>query len=375
MVTISACTSRKDLKLLEQIPEILHHQDPCYIPPFPGTITKIFSPKGAFCQRHGELFPYIAYKEGKPVGRIAAILNHTHNDIHHENTGFFGFFDFVDDIQVAAALLDVVQTRFSKTGMNVLRGPFNPSINEELGLLVEGFDRPPMVMMPYNPKYYLKIYDDLGLVKIRDLYAFYLSASVTEPERIHKIAERVRKSTGLHVRNVNMKRLQQDLRIIGKIYNETLDRNWGFIPITDEELDATAADLKPIADPDFVFIAERWGEPVAFAVAIPNINELMGKAKSSKGWLRILRFLWYLKTKQVKEARLLLLGVRPQYRGQGIAALFYSELLKQGKKKGLLGGELSWLEETNTEIMKAASLLGGHKYKTYRIFEKPLVAV
>lgn len=248
----------------------------------------------------------------------------------------------------------------------------NPSINDELGLLVDGFDRPPFVLMPYNPPYYETFYRELGLEKARDLFAYYISASVTSPERIEKIASRVQKATGLTLRSVNLAHLREELKSIGEIYNSTLNRNWGFIPITEEELAAVAQDLRPILDPEMVLIAEKEGRAVGFSIAIPNINEFLWMTRGSGSWLRILKFLWHLKTKRPKEARLLLLGIIPEFRNKGIASLFYFETLKRGKGK-FIGGELSWIDEDNEEIIRAIELMGGKCYKTYRIFEKKLV--
>ncbi len=248
------------------------------------------------------------------------------------------------------------------------RGPYNPTVNDECGLLVEGFEATPMVRMPYNPSYYLKLYEAVGLKQVRDLYAFYLSSAGDAPARIAKIVERVKRNTGIQIRNIDLKRLKQEIPILTEIYNQTLDRNWGFVPITNEDLEFAAEDLKAILDPNMVLIAEKDGKPVGFSLCIPNINELMWKAKSAKGILRILKFVWLLKTTHPKEARLAVLGVAPQYRNKGIAPVFYYESLNRAKGK-LVGGELSWIEETNVEMAKAITLMGGQKYKTYRIFE------
>lgn len=370
MVTISPCQSRKELRLFERIPEILHQKDPYFVPPFPGSISKIFSPKSP-AQKHGELIPFVAFRDGKPVGRIAAVVNHAHNEYYKDKVGFFGFFDFIDDLEVASSLLKRAKEELSKRGFSTVRGPYNPTINDECGVLTEGFSSAPFVMMTYNPTYYLGIYEKLGLSRARDLAAFYISAEVETPERFDKIINRVKKTTGLTLRHIDMKRLGEELKVIHKLYNETLDRNWGFVPITLEDLEFAASDLKAIVDPSMVLIAEKNGVAAGFCLAIPNVNELMWKAKSSKGLMRILKFVWYMKTSHPKEARLTVLGVIPEYRNKGIGALFYNEILRRGKQK-YIGGELSWIDEDNEEMMKAIALMGGRKYKSYRIFETSL---
>lgn len=341
------------------------------MPPFPGSVSKIFGPKSAFL-KHGELFPFIAVKDGEPVGRICAVVNHAHNEYYKDKIGFFGFFDCIDDLEVARALYEAARKKLSEKGFATVRGPYNPSVNDECGLLVEGFDSAPMVMMPYNPPYYLDLYEKLGLQRARDLYAFYISAETEAPERIRKIVDRVRKSTGLKVRNIDMKNLKSEVKILHKLYNVTLDRNWGFVPIELEDLEFSIDDLKAIADPNMVLIAEKNGVPVGFSATVPNVNEFMsGVRHLNSTVMRVLKFLWFLKTRTPKEARLFILGVAPEYRNSGIAALFYLETLLRGKKK-YIGGELSWVEESNHEIAKGITFMGGKKYKTYRIYEQPL---
>jgi len=367
MVTIAPCLSKKELKTFEQIPEILHGSDPYFVPPFPGSIVKLIDDKSPI-RRMGAIYPFLAYKDGKPVGRIAAIINRNHNDYYKDKTGFFGFFEFANDLEVARALLERAKVEVKTRGMESLRGPYSPTVNDECGLLVDGFETTPFVLMPYNPTYYLTIYDRLGLKAARDLYAYYISTASGMPERIEKIVKRVKRTTGIEVRNINLKKLSSELKIIQKLYNETLDRNWGFVPLSVEELEFAADDLKSIVDPSFVLIAEKDGVAVGFSLVIPNINEFMWRAKSSKGLMRILRFAWYLKTQSPKEARLTVLGVSPEFRNKGVAALFYYESFMRGKNK-FVGGELSWIEESNEEMCRAIEVMGGQKYKSYRIFE------
>ena len=371
MVTISSCPDKKSLQMFERIPEKIHYQNPNFIPPFPGSVRKLFSPKSAFL-KHGELFPFIAFRDAEPVGRICAVINRAHNDYHKDKVAFFGFFDCIDDIKVAGALYEKARETLSNRGFDVIRGPYNPSQNDECGLLVDGFDSPPMVMMTFNPAYYLDLYDKLGLVKARDLYAFYMSSELESPERMAKIVARVRKSSGFTIRSIDMKNLKEELKIFHKLYNLTLDRNWGFVPIEYEDLVFGADDLKAIADPNMVLIAEKNGEPVGFSVTVPNVNELMAMTRKHKSSaMRAIKFLWLLKTHQPKEARLFILGVHPEHRNTGIAALFYHETLTRAKNK-YIGGEMSWVEESNHEITKGITFMGGKKYKTYRIYEQSL---
>lgn len=316
--------------------------------------------------------PFVAYRAGVPVGRIAAIVNRSHNRYYDDRTGFFGFFDAIDDVSVAKELFAKAAEWLKTRGLTTMRGPYSPTVNDECGLLVDGFDSIPSVMMPYNPEYYAKLYEAAGLVPARTLKAFYIRRDVDAPERMFKIADRVKKSTGLTVRPIRLDKLEEELPILHRLYNETLDRNWGFVPLTLEDLKFAAADLKAIVDPELVMIAEKNGVPAGFSMTIPNINEFLWKGKRLPFWVRPVHFLWNLKTSRPHIARLAVLGVAPEFRGKGVAALFYVETLKRGGAK-FEAGELSWVEENNDEIIKGITVMGGREYKTYRIYERPIV--
>lgn len=373
MVTILECKSGRSLRRFEQAAERIHRDDPFFVPPFPGAVTKLIGSK-SLLRRHGEVHAFLALDNGKVVGRIAAILNRSHNDYYKDKVGFFGFFDFVDRIEVAQALLDVAKARLAERGCDTIRGPYNPTVNDECGLLVEGFESIPSVMMSYNPSYYPPLYRKLGLKVARDLGAFYLRADVEMPMRIQRIVERVKKRAGVDFRILNFSKLNEEIKILTYLYNHTLDRNWGFVPITEEDMTAAAKDLKEIVDPSMVMIAEKDGEPVGFSMTLPNINEFLWKVRSQPRWLRVLSFIWKLKTSHPREVRLAVLGVLPQYRSSGIAPVFYQETLKLAGYR-YVGGELSWVEETNDDMISALRLMGATKYKSYRIYESPLVAV
>jgi len=364
---IHRCVSRRDLKEFENIPEILFGKDPNFVPPFPGSIVELLTEKSAFA-RHGEVFPFIAYLQGKPVGRIAAVVNRSHNEYHKDKVGFFGFFDFIEDETVAQVLLETAKKELKQKGHDLVRGPFNPSINEDCGLLTEGFDSAPCVMMPYNPFYYVKIYEKLGLKSERNLYAFFMSADETPSKRIARIADRVRRSTRVTLRNVDLSQLNEELKIVHYLYNRTLDRNWGFVPISYEDLLDAGKQLKAILDPNMLIFAEKDGKPVGYSLIIPNINEFLLKCKKHNSkLLRILKFVWLLKTSRPKMLRFMVLGVLPEYRNSGLAALFYNESLKRANGK-YVGAELSWVEETNQELMKSLAVMGSKKTKTYQIY-------
>lgn len=370
MLEVTRVQTKKDLKAFEAAGEIILKNDPYFVPPFPGSLVKLLGPQGPLA-KHGEVALFLARQNGAVVGRIAAVENESYNKYHGERVGFFGFFDFINDAKVARALLDEARKHFAAKGIAVTRGPYNTSY--ECGLLVEGFESIPMVMMVYNPPYYLDIYSQIGLAPSRNLNAYYISASQEAPGRILKIAERVKRTTGVTVRPINLKNLDPDLRAIQTLYNETLNRNWGFVPMSYEDIKAVAADLVEVADPELIMIAEKDGEAVGFTLVIPNINEFMWRARGSANWLRILKFVWWIKTGRPREARLAVLGVKESFRNKGLGALFYAETLLKGKAK-YIGGELSWVEENNKEIIAGIEVMGAKKYKAYRIYEAPTQA-
>ena len=367
MVTATGCKSKREIRLFEDLPELLHGSDPGFIPPFPGTVSGVLQQSHP-SHRRGEILPYVAWDAGSPVGRIAAIVNRAHNEYHGDRIGFFGFFDFVDDGEVAGLLFETALHELRSRGLELARGPYNPSSNDECGLLIEGFESPPFVLMPYNPPYYVRRYADLGLVKARDLYAYYLSDAAQGIERTQRIVERLSRNANITVRSANLKKLDEEIRILRSLYNATLGAQWGFVPISAEDLEYAVRELRHVLDPEMVLFAEKDGEPIGISVIIPNVNEFMLRAKGSKGWIRTLRFLWYLKTKRPREARLAILGVLPEHRRKGVAPAFYFESLKRGKEK-YVGAELGWVLDNNDEVNKVADLMGAKRYKTYRIFE------
>lgn len=369
-LTIRPVETASDRTLFEVLPEKLFASDPQYVPPVPGSITKILHPKSHF-RATGDMRAFIAWRDGKPVGRIAGIINKRYNDYHGDKTGFFGLFDFEDDFETAQTLLDAAVGWLELQGCDKYRGPVNTPMGDEIGLLTEGFDSPPFVLMPYNPPSYIAMYEKLGLKAVKNLGAYYISSSEQTPERIGRVVERIKKSTGISLRSLNMKTLKSELKIIQDLYNETLDRNYGFIPLSEDDLDLLASELKHIVNPELVMIAEKGGVPIGFSLVFPNINQFMRELRSAPRWLRLIKLFWKLKTQSPKEARLAVLGVRKEFRNMGLGALFYSETLARGKQT-YVGGELSWVEEDNKEIIRGIGLMGGKLYKTYRVYENAI---
>ncbi len=372
MIQIASVQTRKDWRLFENVPEILHSENPYFLPPFPGSVSRLHK-KGHPFHRHGEIFPFVALRDGKAVGRIAAIINETHNTFHNDRTGFFGFFDFIDDVGVASGLFEAAERVIAARGRESMRGPYNPTQNDQCGLLVEGFDAFPFIEMPYNPPYYIDIYAALQLNQVRDLYAFRVSRDTVPSERIGRVADRLQRKTAIKVRSVDRRNVRREIQVVRQLFNSTLDREWGFMPIKFEDLEFAVRELKAILDPALMLIAEVEGKPIGVSVTIPNVNEFMATAKSSRGLLRLLKLAWYVQTRRPRQLRLAILAVDKEYRAKGVAPALYLETLSRGTQR-YRGGEVSWVQDINTEIIKAIKLMGGEMSKTYRILEKGVSA-
>jgi len=369
--SILPCRSAAELKKFEEIPEKLHGTDPNFTPPFPGSVVGLIGPKSVFLKKHGEVTPLIAYRDGKPVGRIAAIVNRSHNNHNKDSVGFFGFFDFINDVSVAKALVDAAASILKEKGLSVMRGPYNPSINDDCGVLTEGNDRPTFISMPWNPTYYAEVYQAAGLGNIRTLYAWDIPLHKEQPARVVKIVNWLKKRNTVSIRSIDMKNLNKELETIHRLYNQCLDRNWGFYPIALEDLLHAADDLKAIADPSIIVFVCVDGREVGFSLALPNVNEVFHASRGRKGVLRFLEMALRLQFQRIKTDRLTVLGVEPAYRDKGLSALLFFESFRIAKAKYEVS-EVSWVEANNTEILEAAELMGGHRSRTYELYEKAL---
>lgn len=306
------------------------------------------------------------------VGRIAAIRNRLHNDHHHDRTGFFGFFDFADE-EVAVALFSGAIQWLRERGMDAVRGPYSPSINDTCGLLSDGFEEPPCIFMPWNPERYVEIYRRLGLAEVRRLYAFKMDMTVPANPAVTRLAERAQARNGLTTRPFNLANLEGELRILQRLYNVTLDRNWGYVPVQWEDLEHSARGLKAIANPDLLFFVMHGGREVGYSISLPDIHDFLHRIRGwPRGWPRLIPMLWLLKTSRPYRARHLILGIEPEFRRRsGIAPLLYHETFRRVALYHPLA-EVSWVEANNEQIVRGIEVLGGRRDKTYTIWEKNL---
>lgn len=353
-----------------------HHyrSDPNWVPPLRFEIETRLNPKKNPFFQHAEMQLYLAQCRGEVVGRIAAIIDHRHEQYHQDGAGFFGFFETVNDRSVAEALINRAAGWLFRRGKKSIRGPANPSLNDEAGLLVKGFELPPMIFMTYNPPYYVSLIEGMGFRNVQDLYAYKISAMAEAPEKLVQHAEKIKASNRITIRNLNLKDIRGEAEKIMEVYNQAWIDNWGFVPLTDAELENhielfripfVRRKLAP-----FVFFAEVEGNPIAFALTLPNFNELFRKIN---GRLFPFGIFWFiLGLNRIETARVYALGVKPQYRMTGIAPLFYVEILHTGRRLGYRWGEMSWIVESNRPMNKAIRVMGGELYKTYRMYEKDL---
>jgi GNAT superfamily N-acetyltransferase len=368
--------SKRDLSRFFDVADRIYREDPNWVAPLRGDLAKVFAEKNPFF-RHAEMQLFVARRGGEDAGRISAVLDRHHNDFHGEKTAFFGFFESENDRGVSDALLDAAADWARRRGMETLRGPANPSLNDEAGLLVEGFDQPPVLMMTYNPRYYEALIGAAGFRKAKDLLAYWFDIGPEPLARFARINERFRKRAGeIEVRKISKRGLQKDLPAIREVYNDAWEKNWGFVPMTSEEMDFMAARLKPLLDEDFLFLGEASRpdgsrEPVAFMLSLPDYNTAirpLGGRLLPFGWLKFL-----IGLKKIKTLRVVTLGLKKDYRMRGVQSLMFEEGLKAALKRGFTGCEVSWMLEDNDLVIRSVRLWGGRQYKTYRIYEKSLL--
>ena len=352
--------------------EQLHGTDPAFIPPFPGSVAKYLSPESAFHRRYGTITAFLAERDGVTVGRIAAIINRSHNSLYGDKTGFFGFFECEDDPATARALFQAVEGVLKEAGMETLRGPYNPSINDECGLLISRFDLPPVIGLTWNPEYYVGLLKGEGLVQAHVLHGMNLPMHrLPKPERLGRIVDRLTTRSRLKMRTMDISRLEEELEIVQKVYNATLERNWGFVPISMEDLLAAAADIRAIADPKLLLIAELDGKSAGVALTLPNFNEILAKVKTTPHWLRLPHIFFLMKTQKIHSCRQTVLGVVPDCRDRGLHAwLIYEQFVRAQERYA--NATLGWMEDSNTEILKNCQIVGGEMERDWAIYEKPL---
>jgi GNAT superfamily N-acetyltransferase len=366
-IEVVAADNPKALKQFVELPYRLYRDNSHWVPPLRIAVKELLDRAKHPFYKDAEAEFFIAQKDGQVVGRVAAILDKAHNRFHAENAGFFGFFECVNDPAVADALLQRARRWVFDRGAKFLRGPVNPSTNYECGILVEGFDSDPMVMMTYNPEYYPALLEQVGLRKSKDLWAWLSNANIIDMKKIGRVADKVLGSNGVTVRPIDMKNFDADVERVWEIYNAAWERNWGFIPMSKEEFQLQGKEMKQILKPELVLLGEVEGRVVGFALALPDINQALKPAQGRLLPTGIIKILYYQRL--VNSVRVLALGVVEEYRASGLAAGFYATLVRNARKLGYGDCEMSWILEDNVLMNRSLEVMGAKRYKTYRIYE------
>jgi GNAT superfamily N-acetyltransferase len=371
-IEVRVVRGRGELKRFIRLPWRIYADHPHWVPPLLADMKTVLDRTKHPYHQHADSEYFLAWRGGEVVGRIAATVNHRYNEFHEERTGFFGFFECIQDESVATALLRAAEEWLRERGMERVHGPVSFSTNEEapLGLLVDGFEHPPILMTGYNPTWYSTLIEAGGYAKAKDLVSFRLTNSAHPPERLVRGVERLERREGIRVRPIDVRRFREELDSIKEIYNRSWERNWGFVPMTDAEIEFAAKEFRPVLDPSLCLIAEVEGEPVGFSLVLPDYNQVLRHLNGRLFPFGIFKFLWH--RRKIDRVRILTLGLIPGYRRRGLDAMMYLRIFQAAARGGYHWGEASWILEDNWEIRRGMERCGGEVYKTYRIYEKKL---
>jgi GNAT superfamily N-acetyltransferase len=356
------------------VPFRLHGKDPRWVPPLRYSVYDRLSPRHP-ANAHQRWSLWTAHRDGAVIGRIGACIDSLFNERQAERWAWVGFFDSVDDQDVAGSLFDVALDWARRQGAEVAVGPANFTTNDELGLLIDGFDYPPMLMTLENPPYYEKLWSQAGWEPVIDLYGWRFTRKNTAglSERQRRALERLRARTKIHVRDMRTDDYDGEVKRFFELYNKIWQQNWGYVPMPEAEVRHLGKQLKPILNPRWVFALEREGEPVAVCLTVPDANELMRKVRSGRlfptGWARLLFGL-----KKVRRARILALGILPELQNLGMGPMLYGEIFQRLWDSGVEEAEASWTLATNHRINDQIADMGAERYKTWRLYKQPLHA-
>ncbi len=366
-VEIISVQDKQSLGQFIDLPYRLYRHHPYWVPPLRMAQKELLNTAKHPFWEHADLQCFLARRNGEVCGRVAAIVDRNYNAFQKEDAGFFGFFESVDDVEVARGVMEAARKWLIEKGAKIIRGPASPSSNYEFGMLVDGFDSMPIVMMPYNSPSYPRMLEAVGLRKCKDLLAYWSTPTEVNGAKVERVARRAGGSRGMSIRTIRMKRFDEEVQMLWNLYNATWAHNWGFVPMTREEFLHEAAEMKQILKPDLVLIGEVEGRPVGFALALPNINLALKQAGGKLFPLGLFKILYHQRL--IKELRVVALGVVDEYRTAGVAAGFYAELIRNARRLGYGLSEMSWILEDNVLMNRSLKAMGAKKYKTYRIYE------
>lgn len=368
-VTIKPVQSKHDLSEFIKLPYRLHRGNSAWVPPLMSEVRDVLNRSKNPFYEHASIDMFLAYHDDKVVGRIAAIVDQNYINIRKDKVGLFGFFDCIDDQDTASALFARAEQSLKEKGMKSMLGPTNPSMNDEIGVLIDAFEIPPAVKMIWNPAFYPTLYEQAGFKKAMDVFAWTMD-EVEVSDKLKRLGYMILKRTNVRFRKPDMKNFDKEIKIFREIYNSAWSDNWGFVPWTEAEFNHVAKSIKQIIDPDVVLLAEIEGKPVGFSMALPDFNMALKHINGKLFPFGLPKLLWY--SRKIDRLRIVILGVIKEYRGRGIDTAMYYETFRIGTGKGYHSCEMSWILENNTQMNRAAEMMGAHKYKTYRLYERKI---
>lgn len=370
-IKIIAVESGAELKDFIALPWAIYAPYPHWVPPLKKEVRRRLDPRRHPFWKFSERILFLARRGSETMGRIAGIIDRRYNQFHNEKMGIWGFFECVDDPEAAAALFAAVTTWARRQGMTFLRGPLNPSMNNESGLLIEGFDYPPVVGMTYNPPYYQQLVEVYGFTKEKDLLAFLIDGEYRLPDWMERLGERLAQKKGVRIRHVDPQQMDTEFALIREVYNDSWSGNWGFVPLTEHEMREIQKSVKSFADPGLVFFIYYEDEPAAVCVIFPDINPLLKRLNGRIGLSGLFKALIY--RREIKDLRLLMFGVKEKYRQLGLPMLAFRHVYEIGREqKNYQNLEMGWTLEDNESINALIEEAGAKRYKKYRIFRKAL---
>ena len=369
-IRVQQATSSPEMREFIRWPMALYRNDPCFVPPLLMERKEFFSARNPIFSFTDVAYLLAKDERGAIVGRVTAHVNRRHNQFAKERAGFFGFFECVEDPEVARELLRTAEAWLRERGMSVARGPFNFSTNEECGFLARGFDSPPFIMMPYTKPYYLDFMAAAGYRPVKDLLAYYYEDTGEIPPHLVRFAERAGDRTGVTIRRVDMNRFDEEVERLFEVYNRAWEKNWGFIPMVKEEFQFAAKSFRQVIDPAIALVAEKGGRAIGFSLGLPDYNVLF---KKMNGRLLPFGFLYFFFARRsIRRIRVITLGVIEEYRNRGVETLLIYQTFRNGLPRGYTSCEMSWVLEDNLLARRMFERMGATPYKTYRIFEKAL---
>lgn len=371
-VVVRTVATRGDRDAFIRLPWRIYRDDPVWVPPLIQDVRLLMNRGKHPFHWHADVEFFTAWRGGDLLGRIAAIVNRRYVEFQEDPLGFFGLFECTDDADVAQALLTAAERYVASRGMRAVQGPFNLSTNDELyspGVLVDGFDTPPVVMMAHTPRYYAPLFERAGYAGAKDLLAYWL-VGPEPPERLVRGTERILKRSGAVIRALDLRQFDAEVARVQEVYNSAWERNWGFVPMSEAEIQHMAKQLRPVVNPNLCALAEVNGEPVGFALALPDYNQALRKLNGRLFPFGIVKLLWH--RRKINAARVLTLGLKKPFRHQGLDAALILHLYREGVRAGYPKGECSWILEDNWEMRRGLERIGGQVYKTYRVYEKRL---